>query len=261
MNFNVLKTTKWAIVAIVMTCIISCSNDEYLELEDKHMTRSSSMNYPEFLTISTFDTKKWTEEDFVAVDKAIERIEVAYSETENRYVYNVLSGKDINISDSLYHCVVKMINHSNTIFAKKENTKITRMKTRSTESHSSDLPDCVPAAIAHMGRNAPTYAEAIKRCDDLFPNWRTTGGVPYSGIINFIKLYTLVTEYNNLNFFGEGNKSVNNYVMVFNNHAVNAYRISKILSNEVIYYHDFSSTGTGSGFILGMEMEGIFVFD
>ena len=66
---------------------------------------------------------------------------------------------------------------------------------------------------------------------------------------------------NNLNFFGEGNKSVNNYVMVFNNHAVNAYRISKILSNEVIYYHDFSSTGTGSGFILGMEMEGIFVFD
>lgn len=29
----------------------------------------------------------------------------------------------------------------------------------------------------------------------------------------------------------------------------------------LIYYHDFSSTGTGSGFILGMEMEGIFVFD
>lgn len=267
MNFKVLRTICLAIAAIVMISVNSCNNEENLELESidntKYITRSTGIDYSDFLTISTTETAKWTEEDFEAIDKAIERFRIVYSDTENRYKYEISSGTEINISDSLYKCITDMISHTNKIFAEADETKITRMKTRAAESSSSSIPnDCVPAAISHMGKNAPTYENAIEKCDKMFPYWRDKGGVSYCDIKSFIEVYVSVTEYNDLGFFTQGRTSVPNYVTVIGNHAVNAYKISKILDAEIIYYNDYSSSaGSGSGFISGYNLSGIFVFN
>lgn len=79
----------------------------------------------------------------------------------------------------------------------------------------------------------------------------------------FIIILLAVTEYDNLDPFPEGSAySLPNYVMIFNNHAVNAYKMSKLWGGLItIYYEDHSSTTTGGGFILGREMRRIYVFD
>ena len=270
MNLKVFKSICMAIAGVLMITVASCSNEDYLGLENfdnsQTFTRSASIDYSEYLTISTTEFGEWTEKDFESIDKAIERFNIVYSDTENRYKYDVTSGEDINISDSLYLCVTKMIDHTNAIFEKTDGGKIVRMKTRSTESSSStttELPDCVPAAISNMGRNAPAYSEVIKKCDELFPSWRTQGGVPIDEVKNLIEYYVPVTEYDNLDPFPEGSAySLPNYVMIFNNHAVNAYKMSKLWGGLItIYYEDHSSTTTGGGFILGREMRRIYVFD
>ncbi len=253
--------------AFAMLIITGCNNDEdFFQWEDLDInnfnptTRSACLSYSDYLTISSFERRLWTEKDYESISKAIERMEIIFSESENMYIFNAFNVNEINISDSLYKCVKQMLEHTNGIIKKTAKTKISRLKARSNEGSASGLlPDCVPAAVANMGTNAPSYDEAIAKCDEMFPGWRTSGGVPIDEIQSFIEVYTPVTEYSDLSTFSMGETTLDNDVMVFATHAVNAYRIFKSAISPVIYYEDHSSSGSGGGFILGEEMRRIYI--
>ncbi len=256
-----------AMCATLTLLITNCSHDEVFGLEKPYLTEdpfsSSSLDdvlYESFLSISSKDVKKWDEKDYISCDIAINRLGVVFCHSKNKYVYNDVSYDDINISESLYNCVLTMLERTNSIIASTEKPVFARVKTRSNES-SGPLPDCVPAAIAHMGQNAPTYNAAILKCDELFPTWRTSGGVPPASIESFIEVYTPVTEQNNLNIYPEGVTLLPKLVMVFESHAVNATRVFRMGSSSTIHYEDHSSQSLGDSFILGSEMSMLFTFD
>ena len=261
--------TAMAVSITVSLFTSSCSNDVFFGFDDIDMLTDqrtdSKFNYyssvDDYLTISSFDVNKWTEKDFISFSESINRLGVSYSISEHKYIYNDLSSNDINVSDSLLDCIRIMLGHTNSVISSSTKASTIRIKNRSPEGSNNPLPDCVPAAIANMGKNAPTYSTAIAKCDELFPNWRTHNGVPSDSIEFFIECYTPVTEYKNLSFCSSGVTTLPNIVMRFAHHAVNAYRVSIINGLSVIYYEDHSSTSLGSSFILGTEMSQIFPFD
>lgn len=266
--------TKWLFtVASALLLLTSCSsNNHYFESTPTNtpngelFTRSASIDYSEYLDVSSGDISQWTEDDYWAASLAIERFEIIFSKEESRYNYLVPSANAINISDTLYHCIASMILRTNEMFALTSRSTVTRMKTRSGES-SSPLPDCVPAAVANMGKDAPSYSTALAKCDEMFPGWRTSGGVPTTSIESFIEVYTPVSEYNNLSYWAQyATHDVSKLVTVIWNsqHAVNTYKISRQqnLGTSIIWYKDYSSTRTSeSSFIFGNEMNSIYVFD
>ncbi|MCR5713476.1 MAG: hypothetical protein K6F98_00915 [Bacteroidales bacterium] len=254
-----------ALCVVSTVFIFSCSNDEFFDFRNEPSSDTrSTRDFSERLSVSSSKIDQWTDNDYLNCSQAIERLGVCYSASQGIYTYNVF--QDCNISDTLIDIVVQMIEHTNHNLLLYDK-KLVRVKTRSLENENDDpdqfLPDCVPAAIAHMGSSdAPSYDEAIAKCDELFPNWRSNGGVPIDAIEDFIEEYTPVTEYSNLDFCPSGQIFVPNLVTVYGSHAVNAYRIFyETLPCSVIYYHDSSSTSLGDGFILGTELSKIFVFD
>lgn len=265
------KLKMIATMAVSVTVALfsaSCSNDEFfgfdnLEMSEKQIaTRASSLNKPfaDYLSISSNEVREWTEKDFISFSDAIKRLGVNYSNSKQKYIYNDVTSNEINISDSLYDCMINMLELTNTVIKNSSKASKKRLKKRSPEGDYF-LPDCVPAAIAHMGQNAPTYAQAIAKCDELFPNWRTQNGVSPDSVEYFIEFYAPVTEYTDLSFCSSGVTYLPNILMGFATHVVNAYRVSIIEGLSVIYYEDYSSTSCGNGFILGYEMRQIFPFD
>ena len=270
------RTIWLAIIAFMMITVTSCSNHEDyfgLDVENKsnvkRTTRTSCIDCSEYLTISAYDLKEMTEKDLETLDNAISRMGISVTESPKKYIYEASCGKEINISDSLYTTIVKMIDNTNRIFADSDilnQSKVTRMKSRAAEPPSSSpstLYDCVPAAISHMGRNAPSYEAVIKKCDELYPKWRTDKGILLSEIESLIRYYIPVSMYRDLSYFTIGSHFVPNYVTVFGFHAVNAYRISKTpyISTNLIHYYDYSSTAKSiSGFIFEEEMTCIYIF-
>lgn len=164
------------------------------------------------------------------------------------------------MSDSLYDIVVSMFEHTNSIMNANQK-KISRKKVKAGDI-SSALPDCVPAAISHMGKDAPSYQAAIAKCTELFPKWKTSGGVPENQIESFIEVYTPVTARTDMSFC-KGNTSLENLVMVFLSgnygHAVNAYQYTS--STGTISYSDYSATSTGNGSIKVGQLRTIYTFD
>lgn len=185
---------------------------------------------------------------------ATKRMGVSFSESKQLYVFVASNGSEINVSDSLYNVVKCMFEHTNTQMNKTRKSKFVRHKIKAGDVNAG-LPDCVPAAIAHMSVGAPSYEDAIKKCDELFPTWRTAGGVPVESVYSFINKYTPVNKYTNLSFCDLSNDStsLNNMVMVFyatsTIHAANAHKCSKVPGCTVIHYHDYSATSAGDGLI------------
>lgn len=268
------KTKKTVLFLLFSLLFVSCVSDyDGLEpnsrtLWDNHSTRALGLKYSDFLTISALEHAEWTDSDFVAISKAKERIGVSFSKEQNRYIFKNSCASEINISDSLYQSVVGLYEYTNNLLNRDYSNNIIRIKTRTRDVTSPNypstptdkLPDCVPAAIANMGKNAPRYEDIIVLCDSLYPNWIVNNGIPYGAIKPLIERYAPVTEYHDLSFCREGVHVVPNYVMVFEGHAVNAYKIIKGYLGNDIHYKDHSATSEGSGIIGESEMTSIYVF-
>lgn len=260
---------NWLLLVALATfgAIVACTaDDDIWGLDDERetsfsgKTRAVLSDTMDYLSISTYNSEEWTDSDFEIVGEAIQRIGVTFSESKNKYVFEYNDGSDINMSDSLYDVVVGMFEHTNSIMNAKQK-KISRKKVK-TGDISSQLPDCVPAAISNMGKNAPSYDAAIAKCNELFPTWKTDGGVPTDKIESFIEVYAAVTARTNMNFC-KTDSTLNNLVMVFqpgtNGHAVNAYKYYS--TPGVIMYHDASSSSRGDGSIIVSQMLCIYTFD
>lgn len=260
-----------AFVAMCVTVAFfttNCNNDSFWGIDSFVSAEDSYANstldhtlFANYLSVSSGDVNKWSENDFISCNAAINRLGVVFSQIDQKYIYNNVSHEEINISESLYNYIIVMIERTNTILGSAKESRVVRVKTRSNES-SGPLPDCVPAAVAHMGcSNAPSYSEAITKCDELFPGWRVQGGINIDSIEDLIEEYIPVTEHYNLNFCPSGvSTNLPNLVMVFAGHAVNAYRAYRLINTSVVYYRDYSSTSLGDSFILGDEMSRIYVF-
>ncbi len=275
------KTIWLTVIAFVIMTTTSCSSDaDYFGLDDvnetynaERTTRASFIDCSEYLTISSYDISKWNDDDFNAYDAAVERIGVSFSKTKNKYVFEEPNAEKINISDSLYNCVISMHEHSNMLINKvmiPYDVAVKRVKSSNTESLSPPSSmtardnDCVPAAISKMGVGAPTYQAVIARCDSLFKDWDTNGGVPTSNVRELIEYYTPVVEETDLEFLDSDDEIFPRCVTLLGSsggHAVNAVRIH--LKNGVykIDYQDFSKSSKGNGSISADFLYKIFLFN
>lgn len=280
--------TKWLFaLASALLLLTGCSGNHpnfesapTITPSGELFTRSASIDYSEYLDVSTGDVSQWTEEDFLAADQTIHRLEVSFSNEANKYVYQAPNAESINVSYTLYNCVVGMFEYTNSLFAKYNKQSITRMKTRSGESSSSsstDFPDCVPAAVSNMGQSAPSYSDALAKCDQKFPGWRTSG-LTENQTEELIEQYTSVTKHTNFGFCGftdySETCSVNSLVTLIEcpsgeKHAVNTYRIENYNNYSPIklYFNDHSNSSEhtitspyGYGIVAGADVSCIFVF-
>ena len=280
--------TKWLFtVASTLLLLTGCSGNHpnfesapTITLNGELFTRSASIDYSDYLDVSTSDVSQWTEEDFLAADQTIHRLEVSFSNEANKYVYQAPNAESINVSSTLYNCVVSMFEYTNSLFAKYNQPSIARKKTRSGESSSSsstDFPDCVPAAVSNMGQSAPSYSDALAKCDQKFPGWRTSG-LTENQTEELIEQYTSVTKHTNFGFCGFTNShdelTVNSLVTLLSlpsgdNHAVNTYRIKNYNNYSPIklYFNDHSNLSEhtitspyGYGIVAGADVSCIFVF-
>lgn len=264
-TFYLVRLTFLATLSLVL--ITSCVNDDFYGFDfsnddDIETSISEGLQFSNHLTISSLNTASWTEDDFASFCSAVERIGVTFSESRQKYVFGAKNGRRINVSDSLYDKVIEMFEHTNKIIAS-SNSKVTRKKDR-TREQGFVSPDCVPAAIANMNHeDAPTYDEAIAKCNQLFPFWRILGGVPIDSVESFIEEYVPVTRYTIISSNTIGNQALPNYVMRFCSgaHAVNAYNFNySYYAGQIIYYHDYSATSHGDGSLFVSQMYDIFIF-
>ncbi len=266
-NYKTIWLTAFAFAAMA---VIGCSNNEdYFGLNNdevqksKYTTRASFIDCSEYLTISSFDVEKWCKEDYEAFSIAMDRIGVNFSDSQNKYIFNEPSGKYINISDSLYKCVIEMFEITNSLFASLgswDTRMVSRMKSRTAEPSSSVMMDCVPVAISNMGRNAPSKEEVFKKCDELCPDWREKG-FPKDGVEALVKMYASVTTHENLDFCPE--KEVmpldNCVAQIFQGvHTLNAVSVH---GGKVILIQDLSSSPTSYNPITEKFVYRIFPFN
>lgn len=266
----------YALLIAVAACIGitiygSCSADEDFwgfdeEFKSTENTRAENMDMSEYLTLSTYDFNKWTEEDYRIMEIAEDRMGVYYSESKNRYNIATRNGKSINISESLYNTIQSQYELTNSILNTKTNHKIIRHK-RSNEENAPSY-NCFPIALSHMGRNAPSYATAVSECNAIWPNWPTEG-VPDSLVGSIIRLHAQVYSYTDMNAYSEMTNLENCVLLIPTNeimygHAVNAsYYNPKAgwLHMKRIYYIDYSQDPNGkSGKIHPRTIRAIFPF-
>ncbi len=273
-NNNRLKGMYALLVAVAtmigITVYGSCSADEDFwgfdeEYASTENTRAETKDMSEYLTLSTYNPKCWKNKELMLVGKAIERIGIIFNESKHRYEFGATSCRDVNISDSLYHVITSMFEHTNKAMATCGARNNNRQKMRSGEVYGYGF-DCVPSAISNMGENAPSYAEAIAKCTELFPMWATQG-VPGKRVKEFIEVYTPVREFNNLTFCQGLTGSLPNIVTCYSHyggsgrHAVNAYAYVNTGYSKIIFYEDVSSASSGNGSIILQQLYRIFPFD
>ncbi|MBR5934661.1 MAG: hypothetical protein IKZ89_00750 [Bacteroidaceae bacterium] len=269
MKSIILKLALYAFV--ISTSFVSCGNDEFFGFEDENnswinkleVIRQEKQDMSDYLTVSSFNPEEWSDSEFMAFSAAAERMGLRYSETKKQYEFEVCKGSDINISDTLFNVVNNLFGHSNMIMSSKDTQK-KRIKTNNREMWWK-LPNCGPAAVAHMGLCAPSYSTAIEKCNEMFPNWIQNGGIPRDSLVDYIREFVYVTRYHSMFFCHSNVVTLNNVVMFFcpqypNGHIVNVYKYIKWGSVGTLYYHDYSSTTLGDGTILESQMLDIYPF-
>lgn len=275
-RLNKLKGMYALLVAVAamigVTIYGSCSTDEDFWGFDaiktsEENTRSELMDMSEYLTLSTYDFNKWTEEDYRIMEIAEDRMGVYYAESKNKYDIAAKNGKSINISESLYNTIQSQYELTNSILNAKTNHKIIRRKRSNAENTPSY--NCFPIALSHMGRNAPSYATAVSECNYYWPNW-SNEGVPDSMVGGIIRLHAQVYSYTDMNEYNEVTMLDNCVLLIPSDeimygHAVNATRYDPKagwLHIKRIYYVDYSKDSLGkSGKIHPRSIIAIFPFE
>lgn len=207
--------------------------------------------------------KKWNQENHDIVALAAERMGISF--VNNCYVFAATSGKEVNISDSLFITVKEQFGYTNKILNEASFKTVNRLK-RGNAEPSSIINDCVPRAIEHMGQNAPSFDKAVAMCDECDPGWRKRGGVQsdYVGII--ISRFANVTSFSSSQLPDTINFAPNNCVMLIKrsggvmDHAVNVTRITTRNEKHYFSYADYSNSGTGGGTATESVLVRIFPF-
>lgn len=249
----------------------SCSNDEFFGFDNEshnmedlsELINQNNLDLSDYLTVSSFNPEEWSDSDYIAFSAATERMGVSYSETKKQYEFKVSNGKDINVSDTLYSMVVNLFGHTNMIMSSHD-IKNKRIKNNNREIWWG-LPDCGPAAVSHMGLYAPSYSDAISKCNEMFPNWIQNGGIPRDSLGVYIREFVFVARYHDMSFCSSPITTLRNVVMFYfiqypYGHIVNVYKYTKCGSYKLLYYHDFSSTSQGNGTLLESQMSDIYPF-
>ena len=213
--------------------------------------------FGDFLDTSTYDVSLMNDEDFKILEEAESRLQI--SECDGIYSTTVTCGASVNISEALFCSIKSRYEHTNQL----QLYRIPLTKSRS-ESQSVQ-PNCVPIAIAHMGKDAPSYEDACAECTSQYSNWQSEGGVPSNYVNRIISHFTDVTTVLTVNY--TSNTQLNKCVMLIpkggnQDHAVNAERYSS--ANNIIYYHDYWADYWGydsnSGSISASRITALFPF-
>ncbi len=227
---------KYANIGLAMILIniivISCTN-----IQDNET--SSPTLYSQYLEIKHYNISTMTEEEWAVFYEAESRIGI-YKEN-GFFRFRNDNAKDINISEKLYTFIKSQYEHTNYLINKYSTGFLPKIKS-SSESGSSQIPDCVPRSISKMGRNNPSYEDACDECDRQDPNWRSNGGVASSLVGSIITHFdSNITTVLKSSFPEDTTISnLNHCVMLIDmgnsiDHAVNATRCS----NNRIYYNDY----------------------
>jgi hypothetical protein len=241
---------------LLSSTFISCEEDGMYGIEEDLYPCSEEMEsvktraaYTEYLSLPTYDPLKWSQEEHDKMVLAAERMGISF--VNNCYVFTATSGKEVNISDSLFITVKKQFGYTNKILNEASFNTVNRLKRGNPES--SIKNDCVPRAIEHMGKNAPSFAAAVAMCDQCDPGWRERGGVQggYVGLIinKFAKVFSM---YGGKNLPDTINITPNRCVMLLKRigayeHAVNVTQISRVNNKYCFAYEDHSSNGLTNG--------------
>ncbi len=255
---------------LLSSTFISCEGNGMYGIEEDLYPYSEEMEsvktraaYTEYLYLPTYDPKKWNQENHDIVALAAERMGISF--VNNCYVFAATSGKEVNISDSLFITVKEQFGYTNKILNETSFKTVNRLKRGNFESpNTTPEPNCVPKAISNMGQSAPSYSSIVSICDIWDPDWRTTGGVSSTFVGPLIRLYTSVKSMASLP--ADTLFTTNRCVMLINkggiaDHAVNATSISKSGNGHTIFYVDYSSSGNGAtGSINSAQMTAIYPF-
>ena len=263
-NYCGIFATLFVTTTIIL--LASCSQDDDYYDSDMYKSHKLDINIGtrgfsnKYLEISTYDSEKWTKEDYKIMALAEERMGVTF--IKNRYIIKASCGEDVNISDSLFNLVKSRFEYSNSIINANSSKRLVRMKKGDPES-SSIVPDCVPAAVAHMGQGAPSYDAVVAKCDLYDPNWRNNGGVASSHVGPIIRCFTNATTLAALP--SDTNFIPNKCVMLIpktgkRDHAVNVTNVTFHSGGATISYEDHSSSSNGSGSIQSNQMTSIYPF-
>jgi hypothetical protein len=166
-----------AVAAMIgVTIYGSCSADEdFWGFDDEYTstenTRSEVKDMSGYLKLSTYDPFKWTYEDNVIVQKALNRMTLKHEGT--KVIVKDKNGSDLNMSEELYNLIkdgfgdgyeVMQENHSGQSNKKKN---ISRRKTRDPENfnyHNCTRKDYVGHAIAlNVSQNIDSVNNRIQR--------------------------------------------------------------------------------------------------
>jgi len=224
-NLNLILISVW-LVSISVITFYGCSKDSSFSNENDE--------YLEYLELERYDNSEFiSNEDEEIISQAIIRMGV---HLENGfYVMTPSCGSDVNISEELYYFIKKRFDHTNII------RSLGIPRTKSFDPEPPD-PNCVPHAIANMGKDAPGLISAMNACTDKDPDWKTTGGVELSKVYSVIDVFTNVEDFSSMSI--NKDTTFNKCVIVIptsvsnNGHAVNAINYKK--STGLVKYFDYS---------------------
>lgn len=254
---------------LLSSTFVSCEGNGMYGIEEDLYPCSEEMEsvktravYTEYLSLSTYDPKKWSQEEHDTMILAAERMGISF--VNNCYVFTATSGKEVNISDSLFITVKEQFGYTNKILNEASFKTVNRLKRGNAES--SIINDCVPRAIEHMGQGAPSFEAAVAMCDKCDPGWRGRGGVQsgYVGLI--INKFTITGVLSSSQLPDTINFVPNNCVMLINrsggniDHAVNVTQITTRNKKHYFSYADYSNSSTGGGTATESVLVRIFPF-
>ena len=247
---------KLLLTAFTGIAAISCSSDEFFGFEEQYDFKDDKIDcsiqkkYDIFISLESYDFKKWTLEDLKKISQAEDRMEIIFN--NGTYAIGAKSAYAVNISDSLFNMIKGDYEYTNSILNKNRYKNIKR-NIKSDPEDGSLYPNCVPIALTHLKYNAPTYQQAEAECDAVDSAWRNHNGV-YSmyveGLINnHISVYKLTSSTINFTEY----KDLDQCVLLINegghqDHAVNASYYDPsygITNNPRIFYYDFKRGHSG----------------
>ena len=219
----------YALLVAVAACIGitiygSCSADEdfwgfdeeYISTEN---TRAEKMDMSEYLTLSTYDFKKWEKEDWDTFIKASIRLTVSVQK-DGHYLICEKSGKEVNISEELYNTSKQGYNNSNKLIAQ-NSKRIPRRKSSSNESNNPYVNDSLAKVF-------PTYAQ---------------NGIHRDSLLDAVKLFK--RNASKQSKFVESDPVNTTYIdgiAAISGHAVNTVLIHKIANYYEIMLLDYKNT-------------------
>ena len=179
----------YALLIAVAACIgitiyRSCSADEDFwgfdeEYTSTENTRSEVKDMSEYLTLSTYEPNKWTYEDNMIIQKALNRMTI--KSKDGMGFIQETKGSELNMSKELFNFIKNGFEGGNKLMKENNHSKsynkksISRRKTRNPENfnfHNCTYQDCVGHCIAYYrGLNVDEVNNTIQARYSYYPDF------------------------------------------------------------------------------------------